>query len=78
VGATEDSIAASTGSEASGIKMDDLPPNVTLAIRHQAPTGEVDSISRLTTDGKIYYSVTFKDSAHHPRLLVRDDGRLVQ
>jgi hypothetical protein len=78
VGASEDTIAASTGSEASGLKTDDLPPNVVLTIRHQAPTAEVESISRITSEGDVFYHVTFKDPVHHPKLLIRDNGKLVQ
>jgi hypothetical protein len=78
VGASEDTIAASTGSESSGVKTDDLPPNVILTIRHQAPTAEVDSISRINSGGQMFYSVTFKDPAHHPELMIRDDGHLMQ
>jgi hypothetical protein len=76
VGASEDSIAASTGSEASGLKMDDLPPEVVQSIRHQAPTAEVDSISRLTSNGGVFYDVTFKDPANHPKIMIRDDGKV--
>jgi hypothetical protein len=78
VGASEDTIAVSTGSEASGLKMDDLPQNVVLSIRHQAPTSEVESISRVTSENNVFYNVTFKDPAHHPKLLIREDGKLVQ
>jgi hypothetical protein len=78
VGATVDSIAASTGSAVSGIKMDDVPSNVVETIRHQAPTAEVDTLSRLTSEGEVFYNVTFKDSARHPKLLIRDNGRLVE
>jgi hypothetical protein len=78
VGASEDTIAASIGSEASGVKMDDLPPNVIVTIRHQAPTGEVDSISRVTAEGQVFYSVTFTDPRRHPALMIRDDGHLLQ
>jgi Neuraminidase (sialidase) len=78
VGATVDTIAASTGSSASGIKMDDLPSNVVETIRHQAPTAEVASLTRLTSEGEVFYSVTFKDPARHPKLLVRDSGKLVE
>jgi Neuraminidase (sialidase) len=78
VGASEDTIAAATGSETSGIRMDDLPPNVVLTIRHRAPTAEIDSVSRLTSNGDVFYDVIFKDPAHHPKLLIRDDGKLVQ
>jgi hypothetical protein len=78
VGASKDTIAASTGSEASGLKMDDLPPNVVLTIRHQAPTAEVDAVSRLVSDNDVFYNVTFKDPANHRKLLIRDDGKLFQ
>ena len=78
VGASADSIAASTGSEASGVRMEDLPPGVVMTIRHQAPTAEVNSISRLASDGQMLYHVTFKDPAHHPQLVIHDDGRLAQ
>jgi hypothetical protein len=76
--ASVDTIAASTGSEASGLKMDDLPPNVVLTIRHQAPTAEVNAVSRLTSENDVFYNVTFKDPGHHPKLLIRDDGKLFQ
>jgi hypothetical protein len=78
VGASKDTIAASTGSEASGVKMDDLPPNVILTIRHQAPTGEVESISRVNSGGQVFYSVTFKDPARNRELMIRADGHLMQ
>jgi hypothetical protein len=78
VGASRDTIAASTGSAASGLKMDDLPHNVVLTLRQQAPTSEVDSITSVTTGGQTYYAVTFKDAAHHPMLLIRDNGHLMQ
>lgn len=78
VGASKDSIAASTGSEASGLKMDDLPPNVVQTIRHQAPTAEVETLSRLTSEGDVFYNVSFKDAARNPKLLIRENGTLVR
>lgn len=78
VGASEDTIVASTGSEASGVKMDDLPSNVILTIRHQAPTAEVESISRVNSGNQVFYSVTFKNPALHRALMIRDDGHLMQ
>jgi hypothetical protein len=78
VGATEDTIEASTGSGVSSIKLDDLPPNVVQTIRHSAPTAELDSITRLTSGKDVFYEVTFKDPATHPRLFIRDDGRLLR
>jgi hypothetical protein len=78
VGATEDTIEASTGSGVSSLKFDDLPINVVQTIRHSAPTAEVNSVTRLNSGGDVYYDVTFKDPGNHPRLLIRDDGRLVK
>jgi len=78
VGASVDTIAASTGSGIGNVKMDDLPLPVVVKIRDQEPTAEVDSLTRLTSGLAIYYSVVFKDPAHHPRLLIRDNGSLIQ
>jgi hypothetical protein len=78
VGASEDTIAASTGSATSGIKLDDLPPNVVGTIRHQAPTAEVAAINRLTSEGVVFYDVSFKDPTHNPKLIIRDDGTLIR
>ena len=78
VGASADSIAASTGNAVSGLKLDDLPPSVVQVIRHHAPTAEVDSIHRLTSQGNTFYNATFKDPDHHPKLLISDDGHLIQ
>jgi hypothetical protein len=77
VGASEETIAASTGSATSGIKLDDLPPSVVGSIRHQAPTAEVASISRLTSEGVVFYDVSFKDPTHNPKLIIRDDGTVI-
>ena len=76
VGASRDTIAASTGSVDSGVKMDDLPMSVVVSIRHRAPTAEVDSITRVSSDGQTLYQVTFKDPEHNQPLLLHDDGRL--
>jgi hypothetical protein len=78
VGASKDTIEASTGTGTSTIKLDDLPPQVVETIRHSAPTAEVDSISRLTSQGDVFYDVTFRDGMRHRNLLIRDDGRLMQ
>jgi hypothetical protein len=78
VGASEGAIEASTASEASGLRLDDLSANVVETIRHSAPTAEINSIGRFTSEGDVFYDVTFKDSVHHPNLLIRDDGKLMQ
>lgn len=78
VGATQDTIEASTAHVSSGIKFDTLPVNVVNTIRTQAPTGEVDSVQRIEAGTDTFYDVFFKDPQHHPRLLVSEDGRVVR
>jgi len=78
VGASEDTIEVSTASAASGVKLDELPPNVVRTIHSQAPTAEVDTINRLTSGSDVFYDVFFKDPQHHPALLISDDGRLAR
>jgi hypothetical protein len=76
VGASEDTIAASTGSAVSGIKLDDLPPTVVKTIREKAPTAEVETISKITAGINVAYEVSFKDPAQ-PKLFISDDGKVV-
>jgi hypothetical protein len=77
VGATEETLEAATGSGVSGVRMGDLPPNVVETIRHSAPTAVVSTISRVTSEGEIFYEVMFEDPSRHPMLLIRDNGHLV-
>ena len=78
VGATRDSIRASTGRGSNGIKLDDLPPNVVSTIHSQAPTAEIDSIHKFEAGSEVYYDVIFKNPERHPRLLITEDGRVVR
>jgi hypothetical protein len=78
VGATQDTIEASTGSGISTIKLDDLPPGVVQTIRHSRPTAEVTTIARLTSGPDVFYEVSFSNPATNPQLLIRDDGRVVK
>lgn len=78
VPATEETIEASTGAGSYGIKLDDLPADVVTAIRTHAPTGEVNSVHRIVTGGRVFYEVTFTAPEQNPELLVSDDGRVVK
>lgn len=78
VGATQDTIEASTAHVSSGIKFDTLPVDVVNTIRTQAPTGEVDSVQRINAGSDTFYDVFFKDPARHPRLLISEDGKVVR
>lgn len=78
VGATQDTIEASTARVSSGIKFDTLPVDVVNSIRNHAPTSEVDSVQRITAGSDTFYDVFFKDPGHHPRLLISEDGKVVR
>lgn len=78
VPASEETIEASTGASVGRMRLEDLPPNVVLTVKHAAPTAEVDSISRHVSTAGVFYEFTFKGPMEHPAVFVRDDGRLVQ
>jgi len=77
VGASPETIEAATGSGVSGLRMGDLPPNVVDTVRHSAPTSVVNTITRLTSEGDIFYEITFEDPATHPGIIIRDDGHVL-
>ena len=79
VGASEDTIAASTGSEASGVKMDDLPPGVISSIRQRAPTAEIGfhHPHHLRRPHALHVHLQgFHASSGRSDDAIRDDGRL--
>jgi len=78
VAATPASLALASGKMSTGIQRDELPQRVILSIRRLAPTAEVENISRITTEGQVYFSVTFTDPQNHPALLMHDDGTLAK
>lgn len=78
VGVSADAIEASTGFGSNGIKLQDLPVLVVTTIRSQAPTAEVDVVQKLSTGNEVYYDVFFKHPAHHPEMLIADDGTLIK
>ena len=78
VGATQDTIEASTAHVSNGVKFDALPVNVVNSIRSHAPTGEVDSVQRIAAGSDTFYDVFFKDPVRHPSLLISEDGKVVR
>jgi hypothetical protein len=59
------------------VKTSDLPPKVSKAIPERAPSAEVSYINKETWGGRTVYVVTFKDEAHNSRLLLAEDGTVV-
>lgn len=78
VGATQDTIEASTAHVSNGVKFDALPVNVVNTIRSQAPTAEVDSVQKITAGSDTFYDVFFKNPGRNPRLLISEDGHVVR
>jgi len=76
VGASEGSIATSAGSALSGLRLADLPAAVVNTIRAKAPTGEVDRITKVTSENEVLYEITFRDP-RTPKLFIAENGSLV-
>ena len=59
------------------VRPTEVPAKVTKAISERATAGDVAYINQETWGGRTVYVVTFKDEAHYPRLLLADDGTVV-
>ena len=59
------------------VKTDDLPPSVKAAIPKHAPAGEVAYIIKESWGRRTVYVVTFKDEVHTPKLLLGEDGTVL-
>jgi hypothetical protein len=73
-----DLTVAVSAAQGTRIKRSDLPPKVMKAIPERAPTGEVAYINKEGWGGRAIYVVTFKDEAHNPKLLLAEDGTVVE
>ena len=59
------------------VKPADVPAKVKKAVQDRALAAEVAYINKESWGGRIVYRVTFKDEAHNPKLLVAEDGTLL-
>jgi hypothetical protein len=59
------------------VKITEVPASVKEAIPKRAPAGEVAFISKESWGGRTVYVVTFKDEVHTPRLLLGEDGTVL-
>ncbi len=59
------------------VKLSEVPAKVMKAIPERAPVSEVAYIATESWGGRTVYVVTFKDAAHNPRLLLAEDGTVV-
>jgi len=59
------------------VKTADVPARVMKVIPEHAPSSEVAYINKESWGNRIVYVVTFKDEAHNPKLLIAEDGTVV-
>ena len=59
------------------VKPGDVPVTVKKAIPERAPTAQVDYINKEAWGGRTVYVVIFKDEAHNPKLLLGEDGSVI-
>jgi hypothetical protein len=60
------------------VKRDEVPPKVLTVISQRAVSSEVAYVNKEAWGGRTVYVVTFKDEAHNPKLLVAEDGTIVE
>jgi hypothetical protein len=75
--ARQENIGALSGGPAGGLKFSDLPIRVANVVHEKEPTAEVEFIHEIYLGGSPYYEVSFKNAKHFPKLLIADDGTLV-
>ncbi len=59
------------------VRLADVPAKVKKAITDRAPASEVSYINKESWGGVVVYNVTYKDEAHYPRLLLGEDGTIM-
>ena len=59
------------------VKPADVPASVKEAIPKRAPAAEVAYITKESWGQRTVYVVTFKDEAHNPKLLLGEDGTVL-
>jgi hypothetical protein len=63
--------------EGTRVKPADVPVKVSKAVKDRASAGEVAYVNKEAWGGRVVYVVTFKDQAHNPKLLVGEDGTIL-
>jgi uncharacterized membrane protein YkoI len=67
-----------TPTGATGTKFSALPEAVQKTIQAKSPNAEISDISRHEKDGRVYYTVEFRDQGKNPTMQVGQDGTVVQ
>ena len=66
-----------TGRGAVGTELSALPKAVQDTVRQRAPNAVIADISRNEENGRVIYSVEFKDKGANPTMRVADDGQFI-
>ena len=66
-----------TGRGAVGTELSALPKAVQDTVREKAPNAVIADISRNEENGRVIYSIEFKDKGANPTLRVADDGQFI-
>jgi hypothetical protein len=77
VPAEESNIGALSGGAAGGVKFSDLPIGVAHTVLEKEPTAEVAFIHRVYLGGSTFYEVSFKNAKRYQKLLIAEDGAVV-
>jgi len=67
-----------TPTGATGTKFSALPEKAQKTIKAQAPDAEIANISRSDKDGRVIYTIEFREPGKNPTIQVAEDGTLVQ
>jgi hypothetical protein len=73
-----DLTVAVSAQQGTRVKSADVPDQVRKAVKDRASAAEVAYVNKESWGGRTVYRVTFKDEAHNPKLLVAEDGTLLQ
>src|SRR5437868_15095109 len=69
---------ALTPTGAVGTKFSALPEAAQKTIKSKAPDAEIADIARHEDNGRVFYTVEFRDKGKNPTMKVAEDGTLVQ
>ena len=69
---------ALTPTGATGTKFSSLPEKAQKTIQAQAPNADIANISRSDKDGRVIYTIEFREPGKNPTIQVAEDGTLVQ
>lgn len=67
-----------TGRGAVGTQLSALPKSVQKTVQERAPNAMIENISRNEENGRVIYTVEFKDKDANPTLKITEDGTLVE